>query len=278
MSASFFYENIHRAYDGRPYIDLQMHNLNYFSHFHDEIELIYVVSGVVYLHTNSRSYTINPGETAIIMPGEIHSYTSEEDNHCYIIKFFPSAHTESVDFAHLRFVDHVMTRSHICHSEVHSMMNNVAKEMTCKKSGYELSVTRDLTGIILLFLRNIPFAHISGDDDKKQTRQLVLLQKVDEFVNRYYSTAISLEDIAEYCGYSTYYFSHFFKAATGQNFSDYLVLFRIERSLYMIANTDKKLTDIAFDCGFNSIRSFNRAFRAHLKTTPSDYREKIIKE
>ena len=276
MSANFFYESIHRAYDGRPYIDLQMTNLNYFSHFHDEIELIYVASGTVQLHTNSRSYTINTGETGIVMPGEIHSYTSEVVNHCYIIKFFPMTKTESVNFSTLRFVDHVINHNHPCHSTVHRLMNNIAKEMTDKNCGYELSVNCDLSGIILLFLRNMPFGHISGEEDKKQTKQLVLLQKVDEYVNRNYNRHISLEDISACCGYSTYYFSHFFKEATGQNFSDYLVLFRIERALYMIANTDKNLTDIAFDCGFNSIRSFNRAFHNHLKITPSECRKKNL--
>ncbi|MBQ5324426.1 MAG: helix-turn-helix transcriptional regulator, partial [Oscillospiraceae bacterium] len=65
----------------------------------------------------------------------------------------------------------------------------------------------------------------------------------------------------------------------GQNFSDYLILFRLERALNAINHSEKNLTDIAFDCGFNSIRSFNRAFQNYLKITPSEYRKtRILQE
>ena len=270
MADNFFYENIHKASQLEPYIDLQMTNLNYFSHFHNEIELIYVLEGSINLHTNSRNYTIKPNELAIIMPGEIHSYTSEGANRCYIIKFYPSANVDGADFSQLRFTEHVVTEEHSFHSKATQLMQNIAAEATAKECGYELSINCDLSSIILLFLRNIPFLNM--EENKKQSKQLELLYKVDSYVNHNYHTHISLEDIASHTGYSTYYFSHFFKDATGQNFSDYLILFRLERAMYMINTSQKNLTDIAFDCGFNSIRSFNRAFQNYLKITPSEYR------
>ena len=279
MADNFFYENINKASDQKPYIDLQMTNLNYFSHFHNEIELIYILDGTVTLHTNSRSYTINPKEMAVIMPGEIHSYTSEGVNRCYIIKFYPVTAVEGADFSHLRFLEHVITPQHSFYCKAQRLMENVAKEFTDKNCGYELAINCDLSNIILLFLRNVPFASVSSEENKKQSKQLELLYKVDSFVNSNYHSHISLEDISSHTGYSTYYFSHFFKEATGQNFSDYLILFRLERALYAINNSEKNLTDIAFDCGFNSIRSFNRAFQNYLKITPSEYRKtRILQE
>ena len=276
MSDSFFYENIHKASEHKPYIDLHMTNLNYFSHFHNEIELLYVTEGMVNLHTNSRSYTVNKGETAVIMPGEIHSYTSEGHNRCYVIKFYPVTAVNGADFSHLRFIEHVITPKHSFYNRATELITNVAREYTQKNCGYELSINCDLSGIILLFFRNIPFASVNSEDNKKQSKQLSLLYKVDSYVNRNYSSRITLDDIASHSGYSTYYFSHFFKEATGQNFSDYLILFRLERAMYMINTSQKSLTDIAFDCGFNSIRSFNRAFQNYLKTTPSEYRKSHI--
>lgn len=279
MPENFFYENIHKASDQKPYIDLQMTDLNYFSHFHNEIELVYVVEGTVTLHTNSRRYSICPGEIAVIMPGEIHSYTSECVNRCYVIKFYPVTDVEGADFSHLRFIEHVITQKHTFHADAQQLMNNVAKEFTERNCGYELAINCDLSNIILLFLRNVPFASVSSEENKKQSKQLELLYKVDSYVTQNYSGHISLEDIASHTGYSTYYFSHFFKETAGQNFSDYLILFRLERAMYAINNSRKSLTDIAFDCGFNSIRSFNRAFQNYLKITPSEYRKtRILQE
>lgn len=272
MNSSFFYENIHKASAQMPYIDLYMTNLNYFSHFHNEIELVYVVEGSIDLHTNSRSFPVKEGEIAVIMPGEIHSYTSMGNNRCYVIKFYPVTPVEGADFSHLRFLEHTITPQHSFYPAAKQLLLNVAEEYSKKNCGYELSISCDLSGIVLLLLRNIPFASVSRDENKKQSKQLELLYAVDSYVSSNYPSAISLEDIARHTGYSTYYFSHFFKEAAGQNFSDYLILFRLERALYAINHSDKNLTDIAFDCGFNSIRSFNRAFKNYLKTTPSAYR------
>ena len=279
MTDNFFYENIHKASEQKPYIDLQMTNLNYFSHFHNEIELIYVLNGTVSQHTNSRSYAINKGEIAVIMPGEVHSYTSEGVNRCYIIKFYPVTKVDGADFSHLRFMEHVVTPFHSYYATARQLMENVAKEFTNKNCGFELAINCDLSNLILLFLRNIPFASVSSEENKKQSKQLELLYKVDSYVTQNYAGHISLEDIARHTGYSTYYFSHFFKETAGQNFSDYLILFRLERALNAINHSEKNLTDIAFDCGFNSIRSFNRAFQNYLKITPSEYRRtRILQE
>ena len=278
MSNDFFYESIHRAYDGKPYIDLDMTNLNYFSHFHDEIELIYMVCGELELHVSNRAYTLKKGEIGVIMPGEIHSYISAGANRSYIIKFFPSVHTENTDFAHLRFLSHKLSEKDDIYNSVQALVNDVAKETAEQKLGWELAVNSGLFGIILLFLRNMPCSTINIEDNKKQTKQLMLLKNVDEYVNRNYQSSISLDDISRHCGYSSYYFSHFFREATGQRFSDYLILFRVEKALTMISSSNKNFTEIALDCGFNNVRSFNRAFQNYLNITPTEYRNKIRKQ
>ncbi len=59
----------------------------------------------------------------------------------------------------------------------------------------------------------------------------------------------------------------------GTTFFDYLTLFRLEKALPQLTYTKKTVAEIAYDCGFSNLRSFNRAFKRHIALTPSEYRK-----
>ena len=79
--------------------------------------------------------------------------------------------------------------------------------------------------------------------------------------------------MAAHCGYSRYYFSHYFKETTGMSFMDYLTAFRVERAAARMELTGETFTEIAYACGFQSIRTFNRMFQKYYHITPSAYRK-----
>ena len=57
------------------------------------------------------------------------------------------------------------------------------------------------------------------------------------------------------------------------SFSDLLSLYRLEAAAALLDETDKKITEIAFESGFQSIRSFNNSFRAQFGMSPSEYKK-----
>lgn len=56
------------------------------------------------------------------------------------------------------------------------------------------------------------------------------------------------------------------------SFTDFLNLYRIETALRLLDETDKKITDIALESGFQSVRNFNEAFRKKIGISPSEYK------
>jgi len=62
----------------------------------------------------------------------------------------------------------------------------------------------------------------------------------------------------------------------GVPFTTLLNAVRIDNAISLIADTDKSMTEIAFECGFGSIRNFNRIFMDSMKMTPSEFRKKQI--
>jgi AraC-like DNA-binding protein len=72
------------------------------------------------------------------------------------------------------------------------------------------------------------------------------------------------------------YFSRFFKRISGMTFSEYLNHIRVNRAIDLIRNRDLSMTEIAMDCGFGTIRNFNRVFRQITGYSPRDLPDSYV--
>lgn len=80
------------------------------------------------------------------------------------------------------------------------------------------------------------------------------------------------EQVAGAFCYSPYYFHRLFSAVAGKPIATYLRERRLAKAAGLLADPDKTITSICFDCGFNSSQSFCRAFRNSYGVSPTDYR------
>ena len=94
----------------------------------------------------------------------------------------------------------------------------------------------------------------------------------DSYEDINYSEEISTEQAAEYTGFSKFHFMRLFKLQTGYTFHDYLTLKRIHIAEELLV-TEKPITDIAFQTGFNTLPSFCRAFKKYTNYSPSEYKK-----
>jgi AraC-like DNA-binding protein len=69
-----------------------------------------------------------------------------------------------------------------------------------------------------------------------------------------------------------------FKKGTGINFTEYLSRVRIERSKNLLLNPHLRVSEIAFEVGFQSLTHFNRVFKNTVGESPSHYREQLLGE
>jgi YesN/AraC family two-component response regulator len=83
---------------------------------------------------------------------------------------------------------------------------------------------------------------------------------------------LTLEKVAEHVGLSRCYFCTQFKKETGLSFSHYLTLARIQKSKYLLANSQKPILDIAILLGFNSQNYFTTQFKKYVGLSPKKYR------
>lgn len=102
-----------------------------------------------------------------------------------------------------------------------------------------------------------------------------LAQKIVQYITLNFKQDISLDTLAEEFNVSRYYISHIFSERIKINFRNYLALLRTEYAAGLIRTTDDSITNICSCAGFNSQRTFNRAFKQIYGITPREYKNNI---
>jgi AraC-like DNA-binding protein len=94
-------------------------------------------------------------------------------------------------------------------------------------------------------------------------------------VEHNYTREITLAEIAGAANFSIYHFARFFKEATGMTFIQYLNNYRISKAIRYLCSTTDPITEIAFQAGFDSIKTFNRVFKQLKGCSPTEYKKSM---
>jgi AraC-like DNA-binding protein/ligand-binding sensor protein len=103
-----------------------------------------------------------------------------------------------------------------------------------------------------------------------------VITRAKEFIHEHQTEELSLGQVARAVNTSTFYFCKMFKKITGINFTDYLSRVRIEKSKNLLLNPNLRVSEIAFEVGFQSLTHFNRVFKKILGQSPTEYRAQLL--
>ena len=98
------------------------------------------------------------------------------------------------------------------------------------------------------------------------------ITRAKAFINEHYTEDLSLDQAAKAAGMSSFYFCKMFKKYTGVNFTEYLSRVRIEKARNLLLNPNLRISEIAYEVGFQSLTHFNRVFKKVLGQSPTDFR------
>ena len=91
-------------------------------------------------------------------------------------------------------------------------------------------------------------------------------------MDRAYAEPLDVRAVAAVAYISPAHFSRTFRAVFGETPHRYLQRRRVERSMFLLRETDRSVTDVCFDIGFGSLGTFSRTFKEIVGETPSEYR------
>ncbi len=103
-----------------------------------------------------------------------------------------------------------------------------------------------------------------------------VITKARAYIHEHQTEEIKLGQVAKAVNMSSYYFCKMFKKITGINFTDYVARVRIEKSKNLLLNPNLRVSEIAFEVGFQSLTHFNRVFKKILGQSPTEYRAQLL--
>ena len=111
---------------------------------------------------------------------------------------------------------------------------------------------------------------------QRENAEPPVIAKARAYIQEHQTEEISLGQVAKAVNMSSYYFCKTFKKVTGINFTDYVARIRIEKSKNLLLNPNLRVSEIAFEVGFQSLTHFNRVFKKILGQSPTEYRAQLL--
>lgn len=257
-------------------------------HWHECLEISYVVKGKGRYFIEDRVYEMQPGDVIIINniePHYLEVYDEEmiqpvivfkpslifSDTSCSLEKQYLSPFFENCS----QFKNKININNPQAY-QIRTCMEKIYCEYNEKKFGYEMMIKSLLLFVLAQLVRFFANKDMNLENRAVKRQNLECMQKLLEYINNNFDSDISLQKAASMAGFSPQYFSGFFKKITGNTFVRYLNILRVDKAVKLLQETDKKIIHIANECGFNNIANFNRIFKSITGHNPSDYRIKNI--
>jgi AraC-like DNA-binding protein/ligand-binding sensor protein len=102
-----------------------------------------------------------------------------------------------------------------------------------------------------------------------------LLQRTKAYINEHLDEEVPLAELARHVGSSKFYICKLFKRCTGITFTEYRARCRVERAKTLLLEPNRRVSEVAFEAGFQSLTHFNRIFRRFVGASPTDFRDNL---
>lgn len=247
----------------------------YADHWHSAVEILLCTKGEIIYMTDGHVYHVSAGQI-LILPSECrHAMTIPENSFRYLFLFEPDALINMRDFPEIAgwFREPV----YLCDEP--DLQKDIAEILMetvgCYDRKEPLWNTECYSCLFRIFVLLGKYFMRDEHSDRLQpgrTTDPELMNSVMTYIDRNYKGDLSLEQVAEFSGFSKYYFSRMFNAYTGCTFVEYLNRKRMSVADYLLINTDKPVSEVAEEAGFGSVATFNRIFKNMHGCSPSRFR------
>lgn len=253
-------------------------------HFHDDIEVVYVLNGNVILRNGYYTYSLRQGDIFILNDREMHSFESTgEDNMVMMLQMDLTYFSRYYDnLKNSFFVTDTDDDSDESLDVLRNILARIMMEVLQKGYGYEHKVIESTHNLIASLMSDFQYFVMDDGRFRNETKNKgnkILagrLNRITDYMYDNYNRKLTLGEIAEREHLSIYYLSHIIKEATGLSFQDLLSYIRVEESEKLLLGTNRKIGAIAEETGFSAVRYYIKHFERWFGMHPLEYRKKYI--
>ncbi len=270
--------------DGLPINISVMAIEEYPIHFHDELEVIFVLDGTVKVKDGYYTYSLKKDDVLIINDRELHSINRTREPNIILIyqidlQFFSQFHSNLSNPFFVTDTSYHVEGLNEPLEKLRKLMAITMLEVINKAAGYKDRII-DSANAFITGLNN-DFQYFSMDEGKfvnemKNKGNKILAERVHritDFIYENYDRKLTLQEIADREHLSIYYLSHVIKESMGLSFQDFLNFVRVEQSEKLLLGTNRKTSEISFECGFSASRYYIKYFEKWYGCHPDEYRQ-----
>ncbi len=247
-----FFEH-HGVEEKESFQSFKLVNQTFPLHFHRAYELIIVNEGELQVSIDQKEYVMYKNDIAFIFNNQMHELKAMDHSNISIVIFSP----ELIGHFFMNYRGYV-PENNIIH------LSKVPNLDTLDSIYRQKSFLYDLCGRLVDNTKFLPVEH---------STKTKVLHKILLYVDRNYSEDCTLKVIAKQLQYDYAYLSKLFVQMTNMSFTEYLNHFRTSQACYQLKNSQQSISEIAMNCGYNNLRSFNRNFKSITSYSPRKFRE-----
>ena len=251
---------------------------DFYWHYHPEYELTFILKGEGKRLVGDTYEVFKAGDTVLLPPLLPHTWISEKgqkENCLAIVIKFSQAFLDQIcllpelaSFKKLlgsaaRGLQFRGSKS----KEVVPLLKWLLQGDALTKLTSVLQVFHTLTQAKATPIASVQYKPLKGTENQQR------LNTIFRYVEKEFRSTISLKKAASLIHLSESAFCKYFKRASGKTFSDYTNDIRIAHACELLIETDKPISEIALQSGFESLSYFNRVFLAKKKQRPREYRK-----
>ncbi|RNB89690.1 helix-turn-helix domain-containing protein [Brevibacillus fluminis] len=247
-------------------------------HWHNELEIIFVLKGTVSMKVGQDHYVLKEKDILLINRNEVHStYQTGEDNLLlafqinskFCSSYYPELGKMAFDVKSFLIDDHNQERF----DKIRHYLANMMWVLNKKIEGTPFQLVILVNSLLQHLVQYFNPTFIDDGNVKSRKKNLERLDRIIKYVDEHYAQKISLQEISNQEYLSVYYLSHFFKDHVGISFQEYVVQKRLQMSVELLLHSDKTITEIAANCGFSDSKLFYKHFKKKYKCKPLEYKQ-----
>jgi len=258
-------------------------SLSFNWHYHPELELVLITNGRGTRFVGDSVQNFQTGDLCFLGANLPHTWVSDPSVKTvgYVLiqflpvfcgkDFFKIPETQSLSQLFMRAKQGLQISG-----EAHEQVAKKMISLHRKPSGSFLQLIEfmEILNTIAESKYCYPIA-LSGLEPSHNLSAHKKLHQVLELIHSDTHGSLTQSDVAEKIRLSPQAFSRFFKRAMGKTYMEYLQEFRISKVCRALLETDKNITEVAYELGFDNLSTFNLTFRKLKGVTPTQYRKQV---
>lgn len=239
-------------------------------HWHEHIELHYVLEGKTTLRLGQSEILAREGNLVVVNSNELHAGYCDGTHMRVLVIIFDMA-----DFYKELADRNVIFQSLVEKDEaIDAIMSAIQKEYCEQKVGYRLICKGELLHLIVHLAREYAVEVLTERENDSRKRRLERLNTVLDYIQTNYTKQISNRELADIIHLSEDRFNHLFKESMGIPPLQYINEIRMKKALNLLKRKEGTVVEIADSVGFTDYNHFGRQFRRYFGCTPSEILKK----